>query len=153
MKRTTIAKTFTIAAVAALAVAIAPAANATDRGCTNASVKGTFAFQATGTAIETPVALLDVVFAQTFDGNGGLTSTGIQSHNGNILQVAQTGTYTVNPDCSGTYTAQLAPIGITVHFFFLIADSGNQLTVISTDAGTVLAGVARRLFPAGDWRQ
>jgi hypothetical protein len=48
MKRSTIAKTFTIAAVVALAVAIAPAANATDRGCSTASIKGTFAFEATG---------------------------------------------------------------------------------------------------------
>ena len=153
MKRSTIAKIFSIAAVAALAVAIAPAAKATDRGCTNASIKGTFAFQASGTVLDSPPVLLDVLFAQTFDGNGGLTSTGVQSHNGNILQLTQTGTYTVNPDCSGNYTAQVGPIGITVHFTFLIADSGNELKVLSTDANTVLAGTARRLFPAGDWRQ
>jgi hypothetical protein len=73
-------------------------------------------------------------------------ATGLQSHNGNILEVTQTGTYTVNPDCTGTYTAQVSPIGITVHFFFIVADSGNQLDVISTDPGTVLAGVARRLY-------
>jgi hypothetical protein len=153
MKRSMIAKMFSIATVAALAVAIAPAANATDRGCTNASIKGTFAFQASGTVLESPVALLDVLFAQTFDGNGGLTSTGVQSHNGNILQVTQTGTYTVNPDCSGSYTAQVGPVGITVHFSFLIVDSGNELKVLSTDPNTILAGTARRLFPAGDWRQ
>ena len=67
--------------------------------------------------------------------------------------MTQTGTYTVNPDCTDTYTAQLSPIGITVHFFFVIADSGNELKVISTDANTVVAGTARRQFPVGDWRQ
>ena len=154
MKRSNIAKTFTIAAIATLAVAIAPTANAADKGCNKASLQGTYAFKGTGSVIEPPaVFLLDVVFAQTFDGNGALTATGLQSHNGNILQVTQTGTYTVNSDCTGTYTAQLSPIGITVHFFFVIADSGNELEVISTDAGTVLAGVARRQFAVGDWRQ
>ena len=153
MKRSTIAKTFIIVAVATLAVALAPTANAADRGCSNASIKGTFAFKATGSHFPpTGVALLDVVFAQTFDGNGALTATGVQSDNGNILQVTQTGTYTVNPDCTGTYTALLSPLGFTVHFFFVIADSGKELEVISTDPNTVVAGVARKQFPVGDWR-
>ena len=154
MKRSTIAKTLTIAAVSALALGIAPTAKAADKGCSNTSIKGTFAFKATGSVIDpTGVVLLDVVFALTFDGNGALTGTGLQSHNGNILQVTQTGTYTVNPDCTGTYTILVSPIGITAHFFFVIADSGNELEVISTDHTTVLAGAARRQFPVGDWRQ
>jgi hypothetical protein len=154
MKRSTIGKTFAIAAVTALAIAIAPTAKAADKGCSNASIKGTFVFNGTGSAIEPPnVFLLAVVFAQTFDGNGGLTATGVQSHNGNILSVTQTGTYTVNPDCTGTYTAQLSPIGITVHFFFVISDSFTELQVLSTDAHTVLGGTAHRQFPIGDWRE
>jgi hypothetical protein len=153
MKRSIIAKTFTIAALTVLAVAVAPTANAGDRGCTNASIKGTFAFEATGSHFPpTGASLLDVVFAQTFDGSGGLTSIGLQSDNGKILQLTQTGTYTVNPDCTGTYTVLVSPLGFTVHFFFVIADSGNELVVISADPNTVLAGHARRLFPAGDWR-
>jgi hypothetical protein len=154
MKRNNTAKTFILAAVSALALSIAPTAKAADKGCSSASLKGTFVFLGTGSVIDpTGVFLLDVVFAQTFDGNGALTSTGLQSHNGNILQVTQTGTYTVNPDCTGTYTALLSPIGLTVHFFFVIADNGNELRVISTDANTVIAGTARRQFPVGDWRQ
>lgn len=154
MKRSNIVKTLTIAALATLVVAFAPTANAADKGCNKTSLQGTFVFRGTGSAIEPPnVFLLSVVFAQTFDGNGGLTATGLQSHNGNILQVTQAGTYTVNSDCSGTYTALLSPVGITVHFYFVIADSGNELEVISTDAGTVVAGVAKRQFPAGDLRQ
>jgi hypothetical protein len=154
MKRNNTAKTFILAAVSALALSIAPTAKAADKGCSSASLKGTFVFLGTGSVIDpTGVFLLDVVFAQTFDGNGALTSTGLQSHNGNILQVTQTGTYTVNPDCTGTYTALLSPIGLTVHFFFVIDDNENELRVISTDANTVIAGTARRQFPVGDWRQ
>ena len=43
MKRNTIAKAFTIAAVAAIALGIAPSANAQNKGCSNASLKGTWA--------------------------------------------------------------------------------------------------------------
>ena len=153
MKHSTIARTFAFAAVA-LALSVASEAEAANKGCSNSSVKGTFVFRGGGSVFDpTGVVLLDVVFAQTFDGNGALTSTGVQSHQGNILQVTQKGTYTVNPDCTGTYTAVLDPIGITVHFFFIVADGGNELQVISTDPTTEVAGAARRQFPVGDWRE
>jgi hypothetical protein len=152
MKR--IAKTFTIAALAAVVLSMAPAAKAADKGCSNASIRGTFVFRGSGSVIDpSAVFLLNVVFVQTFDGNGALTSTGVQSHSGNILQITQTGTYTVNPDCTGTYTALISPIGLTVHFFFVIADNENDLEVLSTDPNTVVSGTARRQFPVGDWRQ
>src|SRR5262245_41246750 len=43
MTRSTIAKTFTIAAVTALALGLAPTAKANDKGCSNATLKGAFA--------------------------------------------------------------------------------------------------------------
>jgi len=151
MRQSIIAKTLAIAAIIALAVALAPRADAADKGCSNTSIKGTFAFRGTGSVFD-PAAtvLLSVLFAQTFDGNGGLTATGFQSHNGNILQVTQTGSYTVNPDCTGTYTAMVFPMGLTVHFFFVVTDSGNELQVLSTDPHTLISGPARRLFPGRD---
>src|SRR5215831_4210653 len=48
MKRSTIAKTFAIGAVAALALGIAPAAKADNKGCSNATLKGTFVHTASG---------------------------------------------------------------------------------------------------------
>jgi len=47
MKRSTIAKTFTIAAVTALALGLAPTAKAADKGCTNATLQGTFSQKGT----------------------------------------------------------------------------------------------------------
>src|SRR5450432_4246823 len=101
MKRNTIAKTFTIAAVAALALAIAPTAKADDKGCSNASLQGTFAFTSTGVITAPPAFAGPVseVGTQTFDGRGNSTAVATLSQNGNILQVTITGTYTVNPDC------------------------------------------------------
>jgi hypothetical protein len=64
-----------------------------------------------------------------------------------------TGTYTVNPDCTGTLTLQVAPIGVTVHVFFAIDDSGNEFQAIETDSGLAITRIARRQFPWNDWRE
>lgn len=149
MKRSTIAKAFTIAAVTALALGGAPTAKAGDKGCSTATLKGTFAHKSTGfiTAPPAQAGPLAHVGAETFDGYGAFTATGIVSQNGNIVPVTETGTYTVNPDCTGTYTAQISPLGITAHVFFVIDDSGNEFQIVETDAGTVITGVSRRQFP------
>jgi hypothetical protein len=149
MRRSTVAKTFTMAAVTALALGISPAAKADDKGCSNATLRGTFAYTSTG-FITAPPAFAGP-FAetgtQTFDGRGGTTAAVTLSQNGNILPVSITGTYTVNPDCTGTFTLQVSPIDVTVHVFFVIDDSGNGFQAIETDPGLVITRVGRRLFP------
>src|SRR6516164_9161351 len=104
MKRSTIAKTVTIAAVSALALGIAPTMSAADKGCSNASLQGTFAYTGTGFVV-TPAARsgpFAEVGTQTFDGKGATITTFTASGNGNMFQTTFTGTYTVNPDCTGT---------------------------------------------------
>ena len=64
-----------------------------------------------------------------------------------LVAVTATGTYKVNPDCTGTY---ILP-GTTL--FFVIADSGNEIHAVCIDPGVVLNHTFRRQFPAGDWRQ
>ena len=93
------------------------------------------------------------VNTETFDGNSTVTGTGIGSLNGNIVPVTQEGTYTVNPDCTGTYTIQISPLGLTAHGFFVIDDGGNELQIVITDPGTVITCIARRQFPVGDSEQ
>jgi len=147
MKCNTIAKTFTIAAVTALALSIAPTAKADDEGCSNATLQGTFAYTSTG-FIAAPPAIAGPfaeVGTQSFDGNGGTTASVTLSQNGNILPVTVTGTYTVNPDCTGTATLQVSPISVTVHVLFVIDDSGNGFQAIETDPGLVITRVGRRL--------
>jgi hypothetical protein len=55
MKHSTIAKIFAFAAVSAIALSTAPAAKAENRGCTNASVLGTFAYTSTGYIVAAPL--------------------------------------------------------------------------------------------------
>ena len=154
MRYSTIAKTFTIVALAALALGVAPAANAS-RGCSLATLKGTFADKDTG-VITSPPAVAGPfagVNLETFDGNGVLTGSGIGSLNGNIVTVTYTGTYTVNADCTGTYTVKVSPLGLTTHAFFVIDGGGNELQIVITDQGTVITCIARRQFPVSDSEQ
>ncbi|MBV8834027.1 MAG: hypothetical protein JO108_32915 [Acidobacteriaceae bacterium] len=54
MKRSTTAKTFTMAALTALALGIAPAAKARDKACSNATLHGAFAYLCTGSIASPP---------------------------------------------------------------------------------------------------
>ena len=144
-----IARTFTMAAVTALALAISPTAKADDKGCSNATLQGTFAYTSTGFITAPPdfAGPFAETGTQIFDGRGGTTGVVTLSQNGNILPVTIKGTYTVNPDCTGTFTLQVSPIGVTVHVFFVIDDSGNGFQAIETDPGFVITRIGRRLFP------
>ena len=160
MKRNTIAKTFTIAAVAAIALGIMPTANAADKGCSNATLKGTFSHVGTGFNIApSPVAgPFAGLGTETFDGNGGVTGNATGSFNGNIDSGTFTGTYTVNSDCTGTMTSKFSN-GFTGHVYFVLVwtptangTSLSEFQFISTDPGGVETGIAKRQFPVGDLR-
>lgn len=153
MKRITIAKTLTIAAITVFAVCVAPMANAQNKGCSNATLKGTFAEKDNGfipNPPPTPASLFAGVNLDTFDGKGTITAVGFATVDGNGGLQTETGTYRVNPDCTGTYEVQISPGGFTAHAFFVIDDGGNELQIIVTDPGTVITCIARKQFPAAD---
>ena len=110
MKRTMIRNMFAVTLARAPAVDLARTAQAADKGCSSATLTGTFAYTNTGTGFFTAAAppLQAGPFAgagvETFDGNGGATATTWVSINGNIFLATRTGTYPVNPDCTGTLT-------------------------------------------------
>jgi len=147
MKRSTITMTLTIAALTVLALGVAPTAKADDKGCSNALVQGTFAYTGTGSiAPPSPAAGPFVeVGTQTFDGKGGTTFAATASQNGNIREMTGTGTYTVNPDCTGTMTLQVSPT-LAVQIFFVVDDWGSEFQAIETNPGLVMTRIARRLF-------
>ena len=147
MKRSTIAKTFT--AVAAFALAIAPCAKAEDKGCTNNTLRGTYAYTGTGTAVAPPQIAGPVaeVGTQTFNGGGSTTVTATLSVNGNFMQLNNiTGTYTVSSDCTGTMALQLAP-NFTLHLFFVIDSGGDGFQAIETEPGLAITRIGRRILP------
>ena len=82
MTRTVIRNMFTVALTTALAVGLAATSQAADKGCSNATLTGTFAYTNTGffTAAAAPPAQAGPaasVGVQTFDGNGGTTATAV----------------------------------------------------------------------------
>ncbi len=144
-----------LSGLALVAFGLSPAALADNKGCSNITVKGTYAFTGTGSFV-LPAALAGPfaeVGTQTFDGRGATTYAATLSQNGNIVPVTATGTYTVNADCTGTMTVLVAPFSATVHIFFVIENAGSEFRAIETDAGGVITRIARRQFPEGDWRQ
>ena len=158
MKRNA-ANTFAMALAAALILGITPQARADDEGCANASLTGTFGYVSVGSIVAPPplAGPFATVGTQTFDGKGGTAATAAVSQNGNILNVTIRGTYTVNPDCTGSMTVAISsqnpPVSLTGHIFFVIVDSGAGFRGIQTDPGVVVSGTGRKLFPSGDWRQ
>jgi len=61
--------------------------------------------------------------------------------------VTITGTYSVNSDCPGNFTAQVAPIGITLHVYFVITSNGSEFYGMEPDAALVITRVAKKMFP------
>src|SRR5215469_1766452 len=144
MKLSNTAKAITI--VFTLALAAAPAAKAANPKCSNATLRGTYSDQDTGTIVG--VGPFVGVNMDSFDGKGNITISGISSLNGSVSPGVETGTYQVNPDCTGTYTVTGG--GLTIDAFFVIDHAGNELQIVITDPGTVINCVARKQFPVDD---
>lgn len=156
MKPSILAKSLTIAAITAFVLGIAPRAKAEDKGCSEATLKGSFGYTATGTlllaAVPAPFAgPFGEVGRQTFDGYGNTSATATINANGNITPVTIQGTYTVNPDCTGSMTRNVSPIGAIAHDDFVIDDDRVEIRTISTDPGAIETYVYRKQFRGGRW--
>ncbi len=111
-------------------------------GCTNATLHGTYAFHITG-QILAPAAVagpVSGVALTTFDGFGGLTQIDNVVHNG-IVPVEEwrpaTGSYSVNSDCTGTFTFNPMPTnpadaGPSLRVHFAITNLGAQILTVVT---------------------
>jgi len=141
----------TLAAFAGLAIAqTAPASY--NLSCTNATLLGAYAFQITGQILAPAAAAGPVagVALTLFDGNGNLTQVDNVVHNG--IAPAEdwrpaTGTYTVNPNCTGTFTLVTQPSvasdaspPLTVHF--VVTRDGSQIRVGVTSSPASAAFMA-----------
>ena len=116
-------------------------------GCTNMTIKGAWVnslhgqiFLPDGTRL-----ILTGVTKTTYDGLGNSTELDASGVNGNVPPGWRigSGTYTVNPDCTGTETISF-PGQPDIHAQFVVAQSGNKLHYVNIDAGISLAGEAER---------
>lgn len=123
--------------------------------CSDRTLFGQYSFVIDGQILTGPLAGLDNgITLETFDGNGNFTSIDHVVLNGvqpALEWRASSGTYTVNPDCTGkkivTFLNNVPPPRIT---YFVITDSGKQMNFVSGNSGVALSGVAIRSSGSGN---
>jgi hypothetical protein len=153
MKRTIAPTTLVMVFATLLVLGIVPRAQADEhRECSDSSLRGSFGFTNTGTNLALPPPFagpIAQIGRQTFDGRGNTDATATLSANGNIFRVTVQGTYSVNPDCTGSMTLSISPLGATALVDFVIDDDGSELRAIITDAGAIESLVFKRQFSRG----
>jgi hypothetical protein len=139
----------TLVAVFATVFALAIVSRAQAQECSNVSLQGSFGYTSTGALLPVYAQHFAGPFAevgrQSFDGSGNTSASATLSANGNIQKVTIQGTYTVNPDCTGSMMLHVSPLGVTVHVDFVIDSSGLELRAIGTDPGVVESRVYKKL--------
>ena len=121
--------------------------HATD--CSNSTIKGTYAFTIRGTLFPpggSPI-LIDGIDKVTFDGNGNFTQVDAVAMNGMLDAPGfrpGTGTYSVNPDCTGTQTIMVPGLP-DLHLQFIVAQSGNTIHQIVIDPGFATTAEGERV--------
>ena len=116
--------------------------------CTDSTIKGDYAFTIHGQILTPNGPLLVAGIAKTtFDGDGNLTQVDAVAVNGSIAEVWRpgTGTYTLNPDCTGTMTLineGQAPLRLAI----LVSQSGNVIHTVVTNLGRAVTSDAERVF-------
>jgi hypothetical protein len=126
-------------ALSIITLALAPQAFSAQCPLGNATLHGTYIVAGTGTIVGGgPVTVVGV---NTWDGKGNTVATYTASVNGNIYTgVTVTGTYSVNPDCTGSSAESDGS-----HYNLVATPDGNSTTWIQTDTGTVVSGTETRL--------
>jgi hypothetical protein len=91
----------------------------------------------------TVVGVGAVAFVGTIisDGKGNATNPFTVSLNGDVSRHVDSPTYTLNGDCTGTFTSADG----TQHFDFRISPDGKKFDYIETDPETVVSGSASRV--------
>jgi len=118
-------------------------------GCNNMTIKGTYANSLHGQIFlpNGTVLTLAGIVKSTNDGEGNFTQVDAVGVNGNIVPGwrAGSGTYTVNPDCTGSATIVI-PGQPDIHTQFIVSQSGNTSHFVVVDQGLATAGDSERVF-------
>lgn len=113
---------------------VTPLRAAHGRGCSNRTLKGTYAYNFQ------PVKPAGAVVGRvTFDGRGNVSDSFMANFGGGAFPVETAGVYAVEADCTFTGT-----LGGSSHQFGIVAADGRSLRVMSTDPGFILAFAAER---------
>jgi hypothetical protein len=118
--------------------------------CTNASLKGDYGVQISGTqptasgATETVIGVL----VRVFDGNGNFSQTDYVkgSASGIISNGPGAGTYSVNEDCSGVMNLIIPGLPFALVERMVLVDRGREYrTINATPEGVFISGIGKRI--------
>jgi hypothetical protein len=116
--------------------------------CSNSTIQGTYAFTIRGTIFlpNGSTLLIDGIAKTTFDGKGNLTQVDAVADNGNLAPGWRpgTGTYSVNPDCTGTQTIVVEGLP-DLHLQFIVAQGGNTIHQVVIDPGVATTADGERV--------
>ena len=130
-----------------------------DFGCSNATLKGEYAFGVTSYLASYPPNV--VAGIKVFDGNGNLTQ---RDYGGDSVPAEfappgqERGTYTVNSDCTGSMVINLnapVPTGSTgvIKILFVISNGGRHIhEVVSEFTPPGASGPVANQTSADDWK-
>jgi hypothetical protein len=159
MKPNSACKILGTISLAVLFILLVPTARAQDETrCSNVTVAGKWGFTTNGTVVG--IGPRDSLGIFTLDEAGNLLNgKATASLNGSITDEAFSGTYTVNPDCTGKLTIEIFDLLgnkiLTATLAIVFDDNVRELRAMFTSAvlpnGTPLATVitvqAKRVFP------
>lgn len=136
----------TLAAMATTAVALSPVPPQ-ERFCGIYTLKGTYAYSGYGVVKETgaPGAAFVQAGMESYDGKGHVVGYGSDktSATDDASNKRFAGTYTVNPDCTGTLTYEEA--GQTLEENIYVNPDGDALRYLSRTQGQFWAGEEQRI--------
>lgn len=126
---------------------------ATAQTCSNKSLKGSYGYTVTGTVTASTGPFVAGPFAAVgriiFDGEGHVQTVRTLSDDGTVIKNdAGTGTYTISPDCTGSFNITVGPPGNTTELFLnLVLDDSYEIRAIVTNTNFVLVLQAKRQWP------
>jgi hypothetical protein len=131
-----------------LALASSSTLTAHASACSNSTIRGSYAFTIHGQVFlpDGSTLLIDGVAKTTFDGDGNLKQLDAVATNGILTPGwrSGTGSYSVNPDCTGTQTVEISGLP-DLHLQFIVAQSGNKIHQAVTDPGLATTAEGERV--------
>ena len=131
-----------------VAVAACSAVTAQASVCSNATIRGSYAFTIHGTIFlpNGSTIQLDGVALQSYDGQGHFTQVDAVADNGFLTPGWRpgSGSYSVNPDCTGTQTLVVPGMG-DLHLQIIVAQGGNTIHQVVIDPGIATTALGERI--------
>ena len=125
------------------------AASAHSLSCSLAGVAGSYGYTSSGTIVTPPVGPFAAVGHVTFTESGTFSGAQTTSIAGNLVEETVTGTYTVNPDCTGTAVVNVfhgSTLARTTNLHLVFDNDENAIRAIFLSAGTAISIDAKRVF-------